>query len=81
MSDVMTFVSGCTPLFPGIPTQYGYRPSLAAGIVFCSIFGLSFVLHVAQMIWKRRWWTICFAIGAFSKSTRLPSILLVQDKR
>lgn len=64
MADADT---GCTPWTPGYETAYGYVPSLAAGIVFCVLFGLSMLVHLYQTIQTRAWWTIVFSIGALTE--------------
>jgi len=53
----------CHAYIDGFRPPYGYVPSLAAGVVFCVLFGLSMVLHTVQFIWKRQWWCAVFAIG------------------
>ncbi|OXV05515.1 hypothetical protein Egran_06717 [Elaphomyces granulatus] len=53
----------CHPYVPGLEPSYGYVPSLAAGIVFCTLFGLSMVAHTFQFTWKRTWWCSVFAVG------------------
>jgi len=55
---------GCVSIVDGIPNSYGYVPSMAAGIVFLVLFGLSMVIHVGQTIYTRTWFNIVFAIGA-----------------
>ncbi|GAA82116.1 RTA1 domain protein [Aspergillus luchuensis IFO 4308] len=40
---------GCHAKIDGYGTSYGYVPSLAAGIVFCVLFGLSMLLHTLQL--------------------------------
>ncbi len=47
---------------------YSYVPSLAAGIVFCVLFGISLILHTFTSIRYRMWWQIVFAVGALGKS-------------
>ncbi|EAL92504.1 hypothetical protein KXX16_007030 [Aspergillus fumigatus] len=59
--------NSCHPLIDGIDTAYGYRPSLAAGIVFCTLFGLSMILHTVQFAWKRTWWCCVFSIGCLTE--------------
>lgn len=56
--------SGCQAYDPQIATQYGYVPSLAAGIIFVSLFGISLSMHIAQATWMRMWWAYLFAVGA-----------------
>ncbi|PWY92472.1 RTA1-domain-containing protein [Aspergillus heteromorphus CBS 117.55] len=58
---------GCHALVDGYGTSYGYTPSLAAGIVFCSLFGVSMLIHFAQMVWKRQWWCIVFILGCITE--------------
>ena len=59
---------GCHALVEGVNPAYGYQPSLAAGIVFCVLFGTSMVAHTAQSFWSRKWWCLLFAIGCLSMS-------------
>ncbi|OKL60300.1 hypothetical protein UA08_04077 [Talaromyces atroroseus] len=48
-------------------SDYGYVPSLAAGIVFTVIFALIMIVHTVQMIWTKYWWCSVFAIGAMTE--------------
>lgn len=66
---------GCHDYIEGLGTPYGYAPSLAAGIVFLVLFGLTMVGHTIQMVWKRTWWCSVFAVGSLSKQPT-PSTLL-----
>lgn len=59
--------NSCYPLIPGIGNSYGYRPSLAAGIVFLVLFGLSMIAHAVQSIWKRTWWSMVFTVGCITE--------------
>ncbi|KAI9927058.1 hypothetical protein ASPWEDRAFT_46534 [Aspergillus wentii DTO 134E9] len=59
--------SSCYALIPGLETSYGYKPSLAAGIVFCVLFGLSMLLHTVQFTWSRKWWYSVFAVGCLTE--------------
>lgn len=65
MSDAqrMALEDTCHAIIDGVDNSYGYRPSVAAGVVFCILFGLSMVVHTVQFIWKRTWWCSVFAIG------------------
>ncbi|KAJ5467697.1 hypothetical protein N7475_005449 [Penicillium sp. IBT 31633x] len=54
---------GCSAYIEGIGTSYGYIPTLSAGIAFCTLFGLSGILHTVQFIWKRQWWASVFSVG------------------
>ncbi|QMW34624.1 hypothetical protein G4B84_010090 [Aspergillus flavus NRRL3357] len=58
---------GCHALVEGVNPAYGYQPSLAAGIVFCVLFGTSMVAHTAQSFWSRKWWCLLFAIGCLTE--------------
>ncbi|KAL1985497.1 hypothetical protein VTN96DRAFT_7827 [Rasamsonia emersonii] len=53
----------CHPYIEGINPPYNYIPSLAAGIVFCVLFGLSGAVHVVQFVWTKKWWCSLFTIG------------------
>lgn len=65
--DKQELLVGCHAKIPGVGTSYGYVPSLGAGIAFCVLFGISMILHTAQMCWKRTWWTSVFSIGCIGK--------------
>ncbi|KAI1841852.1 hypothetical protein JX265_010838 [Neoarthrinium moseri] len=52
---------------PGFPYSYGYKPSLAAGITFCALFGIAFFGHGFQSIRLRRWTSILLTIGALTE--------------
>ncbi|KAI1765038.1 RTA1-domain-containing protein [Hypoxylon sp. FL1150] len=54
-------------LIPGFDYSYGYRPSLAAGIVFCVLFGIGFFWHLLQTIRLRRWTSALLTIGALTE--------------
>lgn len=54
----------CHALIPGLENAYNYSPSLAAGIVFSLLFGLSFILHLIRSVQFRRWGSFCLVIGA-----------------
>ena len=60
---------GCHGYIDGLNTSYGYVPSLAAGIVFLVLFGLSMIAHTVQCVWKRTWWTMVFTVGCMSTLT------------
>ncbi|KAJ5684121.1 uncharacterized protein N7477_000466 [Penicillium maclennaniae] len=61
--DKQELLVGCHALIPGVGTSYGYVPTLGAGIAYLVLFGLSMILHIIQMCWKRTWWTSVFAVG------------------
>lgn len=58
--------TGCHPLIDGYGSGYGYQPSLAAGIVFLALFGVSMLAHTVQMTWTRTWWCAVFSVGCLS---------------
>ncbi|THZ35960.1 RTA1-domain-containing protein [Aureobasidium pullulans] len=59
--------TGCEAYNPLQRTAYGYVPSLAAGIVYCVLFGLSMFFHVFQTIKTRALWNLVFAIGCLTE--------------
>ncbi|KAL4820884.1 RTA1 like protein-domain-containing protein [Aspergillus spinulosporus] len=59
--------TGCHAYIDGIGTPYGYVPSLAAGIVFLVLFGLTMVGQAIQFAWKRTWWCAVFAVGSLTE--------------
>ncbi|KAJ5551043.1 hypothetical protein N7461_005741 [Penicillium sp. DV-2018c] len=63
MADRIQLGIGCPAYIEGIEAPYGYVPSLGAGIAFCTLFGLSMILHTIQFTWKRQWWASVFSIG------------------
>ncbi|TVY88059.1 Sphingoid long-chain base transporter [Lachnellula willkommii] len=54
----------CQAYSPDIRNPFGYRPSLAAGIVFLTLFFLSACTHLFQAIRYRKWWLSLFVLGA-----------------
>ncbi|GAQ09508.1 sphingoid long-chain base transporter RSB1 [Aspergillus lentulus] len=66
----MEKTADCLPYNPNIPTPFGYRPSLAAGIVFTILFlGLT-IGHVWQSFRHRNIWLgLAFSLGAFGEFT------------
>ncbi|KKK23575.1 hypothetical protein ARAM_001314 [Aspergillus rambellii] len=65
MSD-STPIPNCQAYDPSIANEYGYRPSLAAGIVFCALFGVSMILHTVQATFQRTWWCYVFSVGCLA---------------
>ncbi|KAL4743417.1 RTA1 like protein-domain-containing protein [Aspergillus similis] len=59
--------TGCHAYIDGIGTPYGYVPSLAAGIAFLVLFGLTMVGQAIQFAWKRTWWCAVFAVGSLTE--------------
>ncbi|KAE8350192.1 RTA1 like protein-domain-containing protein [Aspergillus coremiiformis] len=59
--------TNCHGLIDGLETGYGYKPSLAAGIIFCVLFGLSMIVHTVQLTWKRTWWCAVFSLGCLTE--------------
>ncbi|TVY32871.1 Sphingoid long-chain base transporter [Lachnellula subtilissima] len=58
----------CQAYSPEISNPFGYRPSLAAGIVFLVLFFLSACTHLFQAIRYRKWWLSLFVLGAGCES-------------
>lgn len=54
----------CHALIPGIDPAYGYKPTFSAGIVFCVLFGITFMVHLVRCFQYRRWTSICLFIGS-----------------
>ncbi|KAI4164276.1 MAG: hypothetical protein LQ342_002241 [Letrouitia transgressa] len=54
----------CTAFDPNDPPNYGYTPSLPAGIVFIVLFALIALAHTIQLVLSRRWWLLVFVLGA-----------------
>ncbi|KAI2604150.1 RTA1-domain-containing protein [Hypoxylon fragiforme] len=52
---------------PGYNFAYGYQPSLAAGIIFCLLFGIAFFGHTLQAIRLRRATSVLLSIGALTE--------------
>ncbi|KAH0414918.1 hypothetical protein KCU90_g15203, partial [Aureobasidium melanogenum] len=59
--------TGCAAYNPAQRTAYGYVPSLAAGIVYCILFGLSMIAHTFQAIKTRALWNLVFAVGCLTE--------------
>lgn len=59
----------CVRQYPiaGQAGPYGYKPSLAAGITFCVLFGIPLILHTFTSIRSRIWWQTVFAVGALTE--------------
>lgn len=57
----------CSSFNPTNPPNYGYTPSLAAGIVFVILFGTTTTAHFALTIISRRWWLLMFVLGGFGE--------------
>ena len=66
--DTMSRSTGCVAFDPSAKLPvYGYDPSLAPGIVFSVVFGLTMIAHFYQAIRYRKWWYLTFAIGALGE--------------
>lgn len=60
----------CFPYHPDIPTPFGYRPSLAAGIIYTVLFAAVTVAHIWQTCQHRNIWLgLAFSLGAFGEFT------------
>ncbi|KAL2836306.1 RTA1 like protein-domain-containing protein [Aspergillus pseudoustus] len=58
---------GCHVPIEGYNGPYDYHPSLAAGVVFLTLFALTMLGHIAQMVWKRTWWMAVFWVGSLTE--------------
>ncbi|KAL7815094.1 RTA1 like domain-containing protein [Trichoderma gracile] len=68
-NSILHIRTGCFPtLLPEIRNDYGYRPSLGAGIAFDVLFGLTLIGHAIQALRFRRWTSFTFAIGALTEA-------------
>lgn len=48
---------------------YGYKPSMAANVIFCAIFAASMIAHIIQGIrWKSWSFMIAMGIGTFGEA-------------
>ncbi|KAG9520557.1 RTA1-domain-containing protein, partial [Aureobasidium melanogenum] len=59
--------TGCVAYNPAQRTAYGYVPSLAAGVVYCVLFGLSMIAHTFQAVKTRALWNLVFAVGCLTE--------------
>lgn len=67
-SQLSDSVPACSKWDPTIPNSFGYRPSLAAGIVFTTLFSLSLGLHVWQTFRDKTYWLgAAFSLGALGE--------------
>ncbi|KAL8703896.1 MAG: hypothetical protein Q9201_002947 [Fulgogasparrea decipioides] len=67
MSDSTITPPACSSFDPTNPPNYDYTPSLAAGIAFVILFGITTVAHLALTILTRRWWFLVFILGGFGE--------------
>ena len=61
---------GCVKYEDGVDPTYGYKPSIVAGIIFTTVFFLSFTVHSLQVVIKRKWWYSVLALGALGTLAR-----------
>lgn len=57
---------GCHAYISAFTPSYGYIPSLAAGILFCVLFGIPLLYHTFQFCRVRKTTSILLALGALS---------------
>lgn len=58
----------CLPYSLNIPTPFGYRPSLVAGIIFMILFLGVTIVHVWQAFRHRNIWLgLAFSLGTFGE--------------
>ncbi|KAL8745039.1 MAG: hypothetical protein Q9190_002787 [Brigantiaea leucoxantha] len=58
----------CSAFDPANPPTYGYTPSLAAGILFSTLFLLLTLTHSAQLLLSRRYWLLVFILGCIGET-------------
>lgn len=63
MADNSTTTEGASTGF----VFYHYDPSMVAATVFIIVFGISGILHIWQLCWRRTWYFIPFVIGCVCK--------------
>ena len=65
MSDIPRDTPACAPYDPTVdPGSYGYRPSLAWGLVFTILFVAITLGQTYHMARTRAFWTFFFILGA-----------------
>lgn len=66
----MADAAGDSPYINMDPTrQYGYVPSISLAAVFLTVFGITTLLHLGQLVIARRyWWMVCMVIGGVCES-------------
>ena len=79
-AQINALVSTCAPYLDGLGTSYGYVPSIAAGVVFVLLFGLSLLGHVVQAVRTRQSIFILCAVGAASESYMMAMAMDVEDR-
>ncbi|KAI4175860.1 MAG: hypothetical protein LQ343_001474 [Gyalolechia ehrenbergii] len=67
MPNSTTSPPSCSSFDPTNPPNYGYTPSLAAGIVFVILFGIATTAQLAQTVISRRWWLLVFVLGGIGE--------------
>ena len=68
MSDGTPPASNCIAYNSHAPGPYGYQPSLAAGVIFVTLYGISSLVHTWQAFHYRTPWLFLFALGAFAET-------------
>jgi len=58
----------CVAPINGNTGVHGYDPSLAAGLAFCVLFGLSMLAHTFTSFRYRTWWQLVFSVGAICET-------------
>lgn len=76
LQDFLNLISEatCYPYDSRLKPSYGYRPSLAAGIIFVVLFAIPLVYHTFQSIRRRAAISILLALGALSRSSSAASL-------
>lgn len=53
--------------------QYGYIPSISLGVIFITLFSLTALLHLGEIIYARRYYfMICMVVGGIRECFGTP---------
>ncbi|KAL3426468.1 rta1 domain-containing protein [Phlyctema vagabunda] len=66
--QLFSFRYGCTHYIPGVPSSYGYIPTLGIGVTFDVLFGLSLLIHLRYGIKYREITSALLATGALGEA-------------
>lgn len=63
-STTRGWVVGCHAWNPRVHNAFGYRPSMAAGVIFVILFAAITLAHLIQVGLSRKWWYTVLVAGA-----------------
>lgn len=53
--------------------QYGYIPSISLGVIFITLFSLTALLHLGEIIYAQRYWfMMCMVVGGIRECSETP---------